>query len=102
MIQGILTWVNPTANTDGTPYNAASENAGYELAFDSDVPAVTLPFALGTTFDMSTTTAFQDLTSGTHDVRLRVVTKGGTKSAYAVGTFQIVGTPLAPSALDVD
>lgn len=100
--QYIITWDNPTTNTDGSPYNAEQDNAGYELAFDNSPAAVALPFAFGTEFDLKTLEAFQSLTPGTHSVRLRVVNKGGIASDWTGGApFQIYGTPLAPTNLAV-
>lgn len=97
-----LTWVNPTHNTDGGDYDVATQNAGYELAFDDQSASVSLPFALGTSFDFGTLQTYTDLKSGSHQVKLRVVTKTGVKSAFsAPGTFRKDGTPEAPVLVGV-
>lgn len=98
-----LSWVNPTQNTDGTAYNHVTQGAGYELALNSDDPTVTLPFALGTQFDMADLAAYQALPPGEHVARLRVVTREGVPSAWSNGaTFRKIAIPLAPSAVAVD
>ncbi len=98
-----LTWVNPTKNTDGTNYDAAAQNDGYELAINGTVPTLVLPFKLGTEFTLNSQVAAYDaLPSGTHQVRLRVVNKDGIYSDWtAPASFRKVGTPLAPSAFTV-
>lgn len=97
-----ITWTNPTKNTDGGDYDAATENAGYELAFDAQTAAVSLPLAFGTSFDFGTTQAYQDLKSGSHSVKLAVVNKAGAKSAYsAPGNFRKAGVPSAPVLVSV-
>lgn len=101
-----LSWTNPTRNTDGSDYDHATQGAGYELAFnvepDSQVDAVvSLPFALGTTFDMIDLQAYQNLPYGDHTVGLRVVSREGGASAFAVAPFRKVAIPLAPAGLAV-
>ena len=93
-----MTWTNPTTNTDGTPYLQA-DNAGYELAIDSQ-PAVSIPLAYGTSFDLNALNAFADLKSGLHTIALRVVSKQGVASDFSAPlTFPVVGTPMAPTNL---
>jgi hypothetical protein len=90
----IVKWTNPTQYTDGTAYDAASLNAGYELSFDASVEAqVVLPFAFGSQFDMADLEAYKALKAGSHKVNLRVISKQGAKSDWASGTFLIIGTP---------
>lgn len=98
-----LMWENPTQNTDGTAYNAATENAGYELALDGEQPSVTLPFAFGTEFTLdSEVAAYDALPSGAHTVRLRVVNRDGIYSAWTgPGTFRKVGTPRVPASFQI-
>lgn len=96
-----LTWTNPTTNTDGTAYDAATENAGYTIQIDG-TGAVSIPLAYGTTFDLSLLDAFTSLKSGAHSLALQVTNKQGVSSAFsASATFPVVGTPLAPTAVVV-
>jgi hypothetical protein len=97
----ILNWTNPTQNTDNTAYNHQTGGKGYELALNSTEPQVVLPFAFGTQFDMKDLTGYQNLTSGSHVVRLRVVNKEDMPSAWASATFLKVGTPKAVADLVV-
>lgn len=101
MTKGILTWENPTQYTNGAPYNQATDGAGYELSFNGGEAVVSLPFALGTTFDMSVLDEFKQLRDGSHTVGLRVVTKAGQKSDYSVVSFQVALTPMAPASVAV-
>lgn len=98
-----LTWTNPTSNTDGGAYDAATENAGYELAFDADTQgAVSLPFSFGNSFDFSVTEAYQTLKSGPHAARLAVVNKAGLRSTFSeAAPFLKVGVPNPPTNLGV-
>lgn len=96
-----ISWANPTTNTDGTPYNAATDNAGYELVLDG-APAVSIPVSYGTSFDLSTLAAFTALKSGSHTAALAVVNKQGVVSDFsAQATFLLAGTPSAPTAVAV-
>jgi hypothetical protein len=96
-----LSWVNPTTNTDGSPF-AQSDSAGYELAFDG-TPAVSIPLTYGTSFDMSTLAAYEALSTGTHTVTLAIVNTGGNASAPSnAASFSIVATPNAPTQLAVN
>ena len=98
----IVKWVNPTKNTDGGAYDAATENKGYDLAFDGEDASVTLPFAFGTEFDYGTTQAYADLKSGTHQVKLRVINKDNVTSAWSSpAPFRKAGTPEAPVMVGV-
>jgi hypothetical protein len=97
----ILRWINPVENTDGTPYDHRTEGAGYELALNSETPTAVLPFAYGTEFDMKDLTAYQELRSGNHTVRLRVVNRDQLTSEWASQSFRKAGTPLAISNLEV-
>lgn len=97
-----VSWVNPTKTTDGGDYDAATENAGYVLAFDGGDGAVSLPLAFGTSFDYGTLQAYQDLKSGTHTLTLAVVTKEGVTGNFSEpATFRKTGTPLAPTSVAV-
>lgn len=96
-----LTWVNPTQNTDGSAYDAATENAGYDLAIDGTVPSLSLPFAFGNEFQLDAATqAYADLVSGTHNLRLRVVNREGLTSDWTPpASFRKVGIPNPPHAV---
>lgn len=96
----VLSWVNPTLNTDGTAY-AQTSNAGYELSLDGTA-AVAVPLAWATSFDMSTLAAFDALKSGTHTVTLANVTTAGIVGvASAPLSFSIAATPDAPTGLAI-
>ncbi len=100
-LKGIISWVNPTTNTDGTAYDGATQNAGYTLQLDG-VGQVSIPLAYGTSFDMNTLAAFKALKSGYHTAALQVVTKQGVASDFSGAvTFSVAATPLAPSNLAV-
>lgn len=97
----ILNWVQPTVNTDGTSYDAATEQAGIEIVIDGS-SSVAVPTAAANTFDLTGLAVWPTLKAGAHSVAIDVVTKGGTHSALSnVATFSIVGTPLAPTGLVV-
>ena len=102
-----VTWTNPTTRTNGTPYDAATENAGYELALANPAggpltPFISIPLAFGTSFDLSTAAAYQALPSGTYEFALAVTSKEGLTSAYSArATFQIAVAPVAPTGLVV-
>jgi hypothetical protein len=97
-----LTWVNPTTYTDGTAYDPATENAGYELSINGAEASVALPFAFGTEFEMKDLEEYRQLPLGEHTVRLRVITKQGVASDYTGAvTFRKDGQPLAPANLAV-
>lgn len=96
----MIFWENPTTRVDGSPY-AQADNAGYELKIN-DTPAVAIPVAWGTQFDIEQLEVYKNLKYGTHKLWLAVVDKGGLRSDYAgPATFQIVSPPLAPTALRV-
>lgn len=93
----LLTWTNPTTNTDGGAYDAATENAGYNLAFDNTSAAVSVPVAFATSFDFGSLDAYKALKSGNHTIRLSVVNKAGGESAYSAPlSFRKTGTPNVP------
>lgn len=62
----VLTWTNPTTNTDSSPYDVAAENAGYTVQLDG-AGAVSIPLAAGTSFDLATVAEFASLPSGLFD-----------------------------------
>jgi hypothetical protein len=96
----ILSWTNPTQDTQGNPYTQA-ENTGYEVVFDGGTP-VTLPgVTWATSFDLSTLPAYQALKAGTHTVELAAIDAGGASAFTAAVTFSIVATPLAPTNLAI-
>lgn len=96
-----LSWTNPTTNTDGTAYNASTDNAGYTLQLDG-VGTVSIPLVFGTTFDMYTLDAFQALKAGLHTASLQVVSKQGVASDFSsAATFSVAGKPSAPTNLVV-
>lgn len=87
-----LNWTNPTTYTDGTPY-AQTDNAGYTLQLDA-TPAVSIPLAWGTGFDLTTLASYKALKSGTHTVAIAVVSKAGFTSDFsAPATFQVAVAP---------
>jgi hypothetical protein len=96
-----LAWVNPVARVDGTVYDQAL-NAGYEIQLDA-TPAVSIPLAYGTTFDLSTLAAWPTLTVGIHTAGIAVVDTGGLVSGFGTATFSVFSTspPLAPSAATI-
>ncbi len=97
-----INWVNPVSRADGTAYTQA-QNAGYTLAFDGN-NTVSVPLAWGTSFDMSTTSAFEALTVGSHTVSIASVDTGGLQSAFStVVTFSVLpkSPPLAPTGVVV-
>jgi hypothetical protein len=95
----VLSWENPTKCVDGSAYDAANENAGYVIAIDGQ-GAVAIPLAFGTSFDLSTLSAFQTLKRGNHQVALAVVSKAGEQSDFSSPvTFPIVSPALAPTNL---
>lgn len=96
-----LTWTNPTKNTDGSPYDQATMGAGYELSLNGEGATISLPFALGTEFDMKDLEAYIALPSGDHTVGLRVVSREGVPSDYSVASFRKIPTPAAVSNLAV-
>lgn len=96
----VLSWVNPTTYTDGSAY-AQTDNAGYQIVLDNS-PAVGIPLAWGTTFDMSTLAAYQALTRGSHTVAIEAVDVSGEVSAPSnTATFQINLPPSPPTNLTV-
>lgn len=101
MSKTILSWANPTSRVDGSAYDHATQGAGYELSFNRQEAAVSLPFAFGTEFDMRDLAAYEELGYGNHIVGLRVVTREGEKSDYAEVPFRKVAPPMAPSNLAV-
>jgi hypothetical protein len=96
-----MSWVNPTSNTDGSAYDAATENAGYTVILDGQ-GAVSIPLAYGTTFELTQLAVFADLKSGNHTAALAVVNKKGVSSApSAAATFFVDSVPMAPTGLAV-
>ncbi len=96
----VITWVNPTTNTDGSPFSQA-ECAGYQVSFDGEA-AVSIPLAYGTSFDLSTLAAYQSLTTGSHKVTLSVVSTAGTVSAPSnAASFSIAATPSPATQLAI-
>ena len=102
-----ISWTNPTSREDGTPYDAATENAGYELALANPaggalVPFISIPLAFGTSFDVSSAAAYQALPSGQYEFALAVTSKEGLSSKYSNRTpFQVAAVPSAPVDLVV-
>jgi len=100
-----ISWTNPTTRTDGTPYDVATQNAGYELALANPagsalVPFISIPLAFGTSFDLSSAAAYQALPSGSYEFALAVTSKEGLTSAYSErAPFQIAVAPVAPTGL---
>jgi hypothetical protein len=96
-----LNWVNPSANTDGTPFTA-SDFAGVEIELDG-TPAVAVPAASEiTSFDLSTLASWSGLKSGSHTLALAVTNKEGSSSSFSTPlTFSVLAVPLAPTSLSV-
>lgn len=95
-----ISWVNPTTYTDGTIYSQ-TDNAGYTLQLDT-TPAISIPLAWGTTFDLTTLTSYKALKRGAHTVSVAVVSKAGIQSDFGTpATFQVEVAPSAPTAIVV-
>lgn len=96
----VLSWTNPTAYTDGSPY-AQSDNAGYTIQIDG-TGAVSIPLAFGTSFDLTTLAVFPTLKRGSHTVALAVVSKEGMQSAFSTAaSFPVTVPPNSPTNLAV-
>lgn len=94
----MLKWANPTTYIDGSVYGQA-DNAGYQINIDA-APAVSIPLAWGTQFDLTTLAAFTALKKGTHSLTLQAVSKGGIASApSSAATFSVDIAPSAPTAV---
>lgn len=101
-MKGILSWTNPSTYTDGTAM-PVTDLAGIEIQFDN-IGVVSVPGAVGQNagFDLNTVASYQALTHGPHTLGLAVVSKGGVASAFSSATtFQVEGTPMAPTAVAV-
>jgi hypothetical protein len=95
-----LQWVNPTQNTDGSPFDPA-DFAGIQIQVDGAV-AVSVPSSIETSFDLSTLALWPTLKSGPHTVALAIVNKEGEASAFsAAATFSVARVPAAPTAVVV-
>lgn len=93
-----IKWANPTAREDGTPYGQ-NDNAGYEITIDG-TPAVAIPTAWATEFELNTLDIVQGLKHGNHTAALAVVDKGGLKSGNSNAvTFPKSSKPGAPTGL---
>lgn len=93
-----LSWTNPTTYTDGSAYPQA-DNAGYTIQLDG-TGTVSVPLAFGTSFDLSTLSAYTALKRGTHTVALQVVSKAGLASAFSTpASFQVEVPPNPPTNL---
>ena len=101
--KGIISWHNPTTNTDGSAFDANAQAGGFELQFDG-AGVVDFLFTAGVNvFDMNTLDAYKALAEGPHNVALAIVNKSGVASAFSAPvTFQVTKTPDAPSAVAVD
>lgn len=96
----VMTWTNPTTDTDGNPYGQ-NDNAGYTIAVDG-TPGVSVPLAFGTSFDIGSLAGVQALKSGQHSVALALVSKQGVTGVFSnPATFPIFATPAAPANLQV-
>lgn len=100
--KGHVTWINPTQTVDGSPYDHRTQGAGYEVAFDSDEAVVVLPFAYGTEFWLKDLDAYHSLPDGEHTLRMRVITKGGEASDWALAPFRKALVPLPVGSLAVE
>ncbi len=95
-----LKWQNPTTYVDGSVYGQ-TDNAGYQLNIDA-APAVSIPLAWGTQFDLTTLAAFTALKKGAHSLTLQAISKGGIASAPSSAvTFSVEIAPAAPTAVVV-
>lgn len=94
----LLKWQNPTTYVDGSPYGQA-DNAGYQINLDAS-PAVSIPLAWGTQFDLSTLAAYAALKKGSHSLTLQAISKGGVASApSSAATFSVDLAPAPPTAV---
>lgn len=98
-----MTWTNPTTDTDGNPYGQG-DNAGYSIMVDGQ-PAVSVPLAWGTSFDLAQLAAVQALKSGSHTAQLALISspaKGGVTGLYTAPVmFSVYATPNAPANLSI-
>lgn len=101
-LQGQLSWVNPSTNTDGSAFSAATDLAGIQIEFDA-APVVSVPVSFNAnTFDLTTLAAYNSLKSGDHTVAISVVNTAGSPSALSPSdTFSIAVVPNAPSGLAI-
>lgn len=91
-----VSWTNPTTYTDGSTY-AQTDNAGYTLQLDS-TPSISIPLAWGTSFDLTTLSAYTSLKKGSHTVSVAAVSKDGIPSAFGTpATFQVAVAPNSPT-----
>jgi hypothetical protein len=96
----VVKWDNPTAYTDGSTYGQ-QDNAGYTIQLDG-VGAISVPLAWGTSFDISTLSAYAALKRGTHKVAVAAVSKEGAQSDFsAPSPFPVVFPPMAPTNVQV-
>lgn len=95
----MLTWVNPTTNTDGSAL-AQSDVAGYTIVLDG-AAAVSVPLGYATSFDLATLAGFSSLKSGNHTVALAVTNKEGVTGNAASVSFSVVPVPGVPTNLKV-
>jgi len=94
-----ISWTNPTANTDGTPYDATTQNGGYTLLIDG-AQQVSIPTAFATSFDITTLAEYKALALGPHSFQLEAVNQSGVASApSAAATFLLSSVPAAPTNL---
>lgn len=96
----VMSWTNPTADTDGNAYGQA-DNAGYEVAIDGQ-PAVSVPLQFGTSFDLGTLASVDVLKAGPHTAALALTSKSGVTGAFSAPvTFSHNATPQAPTNVTV-
>lgn len=96
-----LRWTNPDHNVDGSNYDAATQNSGYNVRFDNG-PAVSLPLSFDTTFDLTRLAEFNALSAGTHSIQLQVVAQTGEVSQWSAAyLFTINTVPNSPFDLSV-
>lgn len=101
-VKGILSWVNPTTNTDGSAYDGAADNAGYTIEIDGQ-GEVSVPLAYGTNFDLNQLADYQALKAGSHTVAIAAVTKEGVASDFsAPASFSVAAkVPSSPTGVSV-
>lgn len=96
-----IAWSNPAQNTDGTPFDPATQQAGITFVLDG-APAVSVASGAGNSLDVSAVAAFQGLKSGNHTLQIDVVTVAGVHSALSgAATFLIDAVPNAPTGLTI-
>jgi hypothetical protein len=80
-----VTWVAPTANTDGT---ALSNISGYRIYYGTSATSLTQSVDVNNA--MATSYVIQGLTSGTWYFAVQVLTSSGTSSAVSTAVSDTI------------